>query len=244
MKNTFSASKTFFGGSAIVIQYHDVLKPVYLTAIFKMLLNKDLQFGLPFDILKSFSIPSIVEWYKTRNYFNPLKLLDPKRLATNDQLNQMLNIVLKDKSIYTLTPLLNSIRLLIVSEQNHLNVPMYIYSEQYEENILYDINQLPLHLNYIYGSIKDLVDKIPANSTYIFSNIELLKEAIFSIDAKKSVNFILVSDYNYNFSNNQYKYNFSDLLSKEFKPFIVINNISIFNNLQVTQEYLQLLKIK
>ena len=241
MKNTFNASKTFFGGSALIVQYHDVLKPVYLTAIIKMLMNKNLQFGLPFDIIKSFSLLSLIEWYKGRSFINPLKLLDPNRKATNEQLQQMLNIILKDNSIYKLSPLLDTIRLIIASEQNKLDVPLYIYSEQFEEGIDKDLYYMQMNCKYIHETIKTLIERTPPNATYIFSNIDLLKDSLELIDPKKSANFILVSDYRYNFLNNQYKYNFSDLLSKLFKPFIMINNISIFNNLRVMNDYTNLL---
>ena len=241
MKNTFNASKTFFGGSALIVQYHDVLKPVYLTAIIKMLMNKNLQFGLPFDIIKSFSLLSLIEWYKGRSFINPLKLLDPNRKATNEQLQQMLNIILKDNSIYKLSPLLDTIRLIIASEQNKLDVPLYIYSEQFEEGIDKDLYYMQMNCKYIHETIKTLIERTPPNATYLFSNIDLLKDSLELIDPKKSANFILVSDYRYNFLNNQYKYNFSDLLSKLFKPFIMINNISIFNNLRVMNDYTNLL---
>ena len=241
MKNTFNASKTFFGGSALIVQYHDVLKPVYLTAIIKMLMNNDLQFGLPFDIIKSFSLLSLIEWYKGRSFINPIKLLDPKRKGTDEQLQQILSIVLKDHSVYKLTPFLDTIRLIIASEQNKLDVPLYIYSEQFEEGIDRDLYHLQMNCKYIHEPIKTLMEQTPPNATYIFSNIDLLKESLELIDPKKSANFILVSDYKYNFSSNQYKYNFSDILSKSFKPFIIINNISIFNNLRVMNDYMNLL---
>lgn len=241
MQNTFNASKTFFGGSALIIQYHDVLKPVYLTAIIKMMINKDLQFGLPFEIIKSFSLLSLIEWYKGRSFINPLKLLDPNHKATDEQLQQMLNIVLKDHSVYKLSPLLDTIRLIIASEQNKLNVPLYIYSEQFEEGIDKDLYYMQMNCKYIHEPIKTLIDKSPPNATYIFSNIDLLKESLELINPKKSANFILASDYKYNFLNNQYKYNFSDILSKLFKPFIKINNINIFNNLRVLNDYRNLL---
>lgn len=244
MKNTFSASKTFFGGSALLIEYNDVIKPVYLTAIIKMIMDEKLQFGLPFHTIKSFSLASLVEWYKNRHYINPIKVLDYKRLATNEQLQKMLQIVLKDQSIYRLTPMLDSIRLIAVSEQNQLNVPIYVYSEQNNPHIQEDLKQNYINANYIFGPIKQIVEVIPSNATFIFSNIDLVKEAIEQIDPKKSANFIVVSDYGYNFSNNHYKHDFGALLSKLFKPFIVVNNISIFNNLRVITDYLQLLKIK
>ena len=216
MKNTFNASKTFFGGSALIVQYHDVLKPVYLTAIIKMLINKELQFGLPFDIIKSFSFLSLIEWYKGRSFINPLKLLDPKHKASDEQLQQILNIILKDHSIYKLSPFLDTIRLIIASEQNKLDVPLYIYSEEFEEGIDKDLYYMQMNCKYIYKPIKTLIEETPPNATYIFSNIDLLKDSLELIEPKKSANFILVSDYKYNFSNNQYKYNFSDIISKLF----------------------------
>ena len=244
MKNTFSASKTFFGGSALIIEYNDVIKPIYLTAIIKMMMNKDLQFGLPFHTIKSFSLASLVEWYKNRHFINPIKVLDYKHHATEEQLEKIMNIVLSDQSIYKLTPMLDTIRLIVVSEQNQLNVPVFIYSEKNNPFIQEDLKQNSINANYIYGPIKQIVEIIPSNATYIFSNIELVKESIEQINSKKSANFILVSDYAYNFSSNHYKYDLAALLSKLFKPFIVVNNISIFNNLRVINDYLQLLKIK
>ena len=62
----------FSGGAGMFLQYHDVIKPVYLYVIIKMLISKE-SYGLPLFILENMSDLSIMEWYTRRRYINPLK---------------------------------------------------------------------------------------------------------------------------------------------------------------------------
>ena len=68
----FDTNIFFSGGAGMFIQYHDIIKPVYLYTIVKMIITKE-SFGLPIDIIKDFSIISIIEWYINRRFKNPIK---------------------------------------------------------------------------------------------------------------------------------------------------------------------------
>ena len=46
--NNFNTNELFAGGAGMFIQYHDIIKPVYLYAIVKMIATKN-SFGLPIN---------------------------------------------------------------------------------------------------------------------------------------------------------------------------------------------------
>ena len=57
------------------------------------------------------------------------------------------------------------------------------------------------------------------------------------------LNLLITSDYQYNFNSNlEYKYNLSDVITKQFKPFIKASNINVFNKVKIIQEILSLFK--
>ena len=51
----FDTNVLFSGGAGMFLQYHDIVKPVYLYAIIKMIAVKE-SFGLPIDIIKDMSL--------------------------------------------------------------------------------------------------------------------------------------------------------------------------------------------
>ena len=237
MSFTFNSSKSFFGGASILIQYHDLIRSTYLMAIIKMILNKEIQFGLPFEIISQFSKLSLVEWYKNRTYFNPLQSLDIKHQATQDDLDKiMLRVLNADPSLYKLAPILDTYKMIFTMFKSNFDIPLYIYSQNYEPGIQLDIQNITYPAKYIHGDLSEIVPKIPTNSTYIFADIELLKKCINYIPQKTSANIILSSDYGYNLRKGSYKYNIGELLMKDFKPFILVNNISIFRIPQVLND--------
>ena len=71
----FDSAPFFAGGAGFFVEFHDIIKPVYLYAVVKMIMDES-HYGLPVDIIREYSILSLVEWYKNRRYRNPLKQLD------------------------------------------------------------------------------------------------------------------------------------------------------------------------
>ena len=218
MLNTksFDTNAFFSGGAGIFLQYYDVIRPIYLYALFTMIVN-DYTLGLPFHIIQNMSVLSLLEWYKNRHYVNPLKQLDFNNQASEEQLDDTLEkVITTDKSLYNLAPVLSIARLINVYHQQHMSFPFFIYSEKENPFIKKDCDDLFLDIphHYVYGDLETALKKCDHNFSYIFSNIELLKMAIPNLSGKFA-NVLLSQDYRYNFKDyfRTPKYNMQELVN-------------------------------
>lgn len=222
MKNkTFDTNVFFSGGAGMFLQYHDIVKPVYLYAIYKMMITGE-SFGLPINILKTMSVFSLVEWYINRRYINPFKCLDYNNYLDDKQLDGMLmGYLLHDKSLYNISPALNIQRMLKVYNSQHMTFPIYVYSKIEEPSILEDCNNIfnGIKVRYIYGDLKEAISKCDQNFTYIFSDIELMKNAAEILNGTCS-HILLASDYRYNYIGNREKLKYDIKELAQMHPFI------------------------
>lgn len=226
MEKPFETNAFFAGGGGMFVEFHDIVKPVYLYAVMSMLIS-DNYYGLPINLLQDFSIASILEWYKYRRYRNPLQQFDWQHKIDPEQMNELMNIILQDNTIYTLAPSLNIGLFLDVYRGQHMNFPWFIYSEEYEEGIKISCDQLfgSIQHRYLYGDIKAAIKKCDQNYTYIFSDIEKIPEVAEILHGTYS-NILVASDYRYNYTDNfnTMKYNLQEIMSKH--PFIRIATTS------------------
>lgn len=227
----FDTNVFFSGGAGMFIQYHDVIKPVYLYAILKMIWTQN-TFGLPFSIISKMSLLSIIEWYIHRRYKNPLQSIDFRHILNVDDLDEILHsVLLNDPSIYKLSPTLNAVQLFNAYQMAHMSFPVYVYSEQEEPPIRDDIKTLLSGVNakYIYGDLKECIRKCDENFTYIFSDIELVKKAADILYGTCS-HILITSDYRYNYRDigRVFKYDLNQLASSH--PYI---RISVTNAIRI-----------
>ena len=192
------------------------------------------QYGLQIDSIKDFSLLSIIEWYINRAYTNPLKLLDPGRKASDDQLDLILNKILQsDRTLYTAAPFLNAEKLIAVIRLQKLGIPVMVYTENFEEGVQDSIGHWT-NTQYVYGNFEQIVSKLPNNSSFIFSDITLAKRLldISSFDTIASV--MIASDYYYNFKDkDNYKFDFVQEMIKQQKILFKFKSISLFNQIEV-----------
>lgn len=219
----FDTNVFFSGGAGMFIQYHDIVKPVYLFAIAKMLIFKT-SFGLPLDIIERMSVFSLIEWYVKRRYKNPLQCLDYKHIIEPDKLDKLLLDELRaDNSLYKLSPGLNVRQMLNVYKQHHMTFPIYIYSENEEPYILQDCKQLfpGINIRYLHGDLKEAVSKCDNNFTYILSDIELVKQLSDILIGTYS-HILIPKEYRYNYKDNcnTFKYNLLEMAKSH--PYIRI----------------------
>lgn len=224
----FDTSNFFSGGSGMFIEYHDIIKPAKLYAVFKMIIENR-SFGLPLDIIKDFSVLSLIEWYINRRYKNPLKQLDFNNKIDINQLDELLlKILTEDDSIYTLSPELNICKLFQVYKIQHMIFPIYVYSENYESYIEKDCKDVlqGIDFKYVYGDLKKAVNNCDENFTYIFSDIEILNSCVNLLKGTYS-HILLANDYRYNYIKNNFKYDLTSLMSNN--PIIRIGTINAFD---------------
>lgn len=210
----FNTDAYFSGGAGIFIEYHDIVKPVYLYAIIKMILTKE-SFGLPIEIISNMSILSIIEWYVNRRWRNPLKCLDYANIIEINKLDDLLqSMILNDTSLYDISPPLNIERILSVYNKQHMSFPIYIYSEKEEPYIKEDCKKVfsGITIKYVFGDLKESIKKCDQNFTYIFSNIELAKNAAEILLGTCS-HILVAGDYRYNYIDNKntFKYDLKEL---------------------------------
>lgn len=240
----FDTNIFFSGGAGMFIQYHDIVKPAYLYSIIQMILTNE-SFGLPINIIRNFSIRSIIEWYINRRYKNPLRCLDYNHCIDPNELDELLQHLLKsDPSIYKYSPGLNIQRMMQVYKFQHMSFPIYVYSENEEPYIQEDCRSVfgGIPVKYLHGDLRTAIMSCDQNFTYIFSDIELVKNAADILIGTCS-HILLANEYRYNYNENRIlKYNLKDLMDTH--PFIRIsltNSIdykSMANslaNLKVTQ---------
>lgn len=237
----FDTNVFFSGGAGMFIQYHDIIKPAYLYAIIKMIVTKE-SFGLPIDIIKDFSFLSITEWYMNRRFKNPLQCLDFNHSIDPKELDDLMNfILLNDDSIYKYSPALNFKRMLNVYRQQHMSFPIYVYSENEEPYIKEDCKSVfqGINFKYLHGDLKSAIQKCDQNFTYIFSDIELVKE-VSDILIGTCSHILLASEYRYNYIDNgkSFKYNLTDLATSH--PFIRIGLTTAIDVHQLAKSFTNL----
>lgn len=219
----FDTSNMFVGGKGLFIQYQDIIKPVKLYAVCKMMIQ-DISFGLPLHMIRDMTVYSLIEWYMKRRYKNPLQCLDFKQKATQEQLDHLLQKLLKDPSVYKLSPLLNTAKLLVVYTKQHMNIPVYIYNEQEDPHMEKDMQSSfsSINFHFLYGDLKEAVQSCDENFTYILSDIELLKNLTDLLLGTYS-HVLLAEDYRYNYEGRKFKYDLLDI--QLHTPFLRIGTI-------------------
>ena len=238
----FDTNCFFSGGAGMFIEYHDIIKPVYLYAIFQMILTKQ-SYGLPLDIIQHMSIISITEWYLHRRFKNPLKQLDINNKIDLYSLDMLMSHILsEDPSIYRIAPILNFGKLISVYRQQHMTFPVYIYSENEESYIAKDCDDIfrGIPHQYFFGDLKESILKCDQNFTYIFSDIESVNKAAEILTGTCS-HILLARDYRYNYIDNRktFKYNLKELAGSH--PFIRIGTTIAMDPKDVITSYAQLI---
>ena len=191
------------------IQYHDIVKPIYLFAILKMIISKNF-YGLP-DIVSNMSVYSILEWYIKRRYVNPIQCLDYQHIIPSTQTDQLLQKILhSDASIFKLAPFLNINQILQVYRKQHMTFPVYVYSEEENDFIREDCKRIDgVPIQYIHGDLKSAIAKCDNNFTYIFSDIELLHQAATILLGSYS-HILIAQEYRYNYNGAHFKYDLEE----------------------------------
>ena len=227
----------FVGGNGMFLQYYDVVKPVYLYAVLKMLIENN-TYGLP-DILSTMSIPSLVEWYKNRRYINPLKQMDYKNAVPDESFDIILNKILaEDPTLYKLAPPLNIMRMLYVYKSQYMTFPFIIYTEEYSKAVENDVKEIfsGVPHKYAYDGLENAIKKCDENFTYIFSDLEVLKDAADILKGTYS-HILLANDYRYNYidGHETLKYDMKDLMFSH--PFIRTGLTSVWEGVDYNQAF-------
>ena len=215
LAKTFPTDVFFSGGSGMLIQYHDVIRPIYLGAIIKMIISKT-SFGLPLDMISDMSIFSLAEWYLMRRYKNPLKCLDVSDILNMCDLDELLKQIMdSDKEIFSMMKIMNIGKIINVYRKQRMIFPFYVYSEDPNDFIKQDVAEIfsGINVKYVYGDLGDAIrNNCDDNYTYIFSDIEMVKKSAELLHGTCS-HILLTSDFRYNYLDRHktYKYELNRL---------------------------------
>lgn len=243
MNQPFDTSKLYSGGAFLFIQFEDVVTPIYLFAIIKLIIT-NISYGIPIHIIKDMSILSLTEWYIKRTHINPIQQLDYNHQLTEQQSYDLLYKILQDKSIYDYSPVMNIGPMLDVYKYKKMIIPVYIYSPYNDENIKYFCSKhFPeIPIIYKFGNLRDAIPLLENNGTFIFSNIELYKQACEFLKGKYA-HVLLGGEYRYNYIDNCITPKYSLKLLMYNNPFVMTGITSVINTKALANS-LQILKMK
>lgn len=232
----FDTNVFFSGGAGMFLQYHDIVKPVYLYAIVKMILTRE-SFGLPIDLISDMTTPSIIEWYVKRRFINPFKCLDYQGIIDHDDLDRfMKDYLANDTGIYKVAPGLDIQRLFSVYLRQHMSFPVYVYSENEEPYIREDCKSVfpGIDVKYLHGDLEECIKKCDQNFTYIFSDIELVKSACEILLGTCS-HVLIADEYRYNYTDNckTFRYNLAEM--ERTHPFVRIGTTKAMNQFELAK---------
>lgn len=238
----FNTNYFFSGGAGMFLQYHDVVKPIFLYAIIQMILTNQ-NHGLPISIIKDMSIASLIEWYVNRRFINPLKQLDYNNIYREDVMDELMQQILdSDPSIYKLCPLLNIGNMMNVYKQQRMEFPIYVWTPYESKHVKEDcdITFNGIDHRYIFGDLKECIEKCNQNFTYIFSNIEMVKKSAEILVGTCS-HILLAGDYRYNFVDYRktLKYDLQDIMAEY--PFVRIGLTRVMDPKEVVASYAKLI---
>ena len=130
----------------------------------------------------------------TKNILDYLKLTD---FNTGDIYDELYK---SDKSIYMGLPLMVMGSSIYILSPQKFTKGIYIFSEEYDEKIEYNIyenfSDLP-NVYYVAGDLKEIIQSIPKPTMYIFSDIDHVQTLI--TENKIEYTEIMVAQYGYNY---------------------------------------------
>lgn len=231
----------FLNSKAVFIEYNDVIRSPFLLLL-KSLINND-EFQKLFDVeeLLKMNDSELFFFYISRKEPNLLMNINIRNGIFENVFNSNIDLFLEwvnnfmYNEINTFSEFIENsntlnfvevLQKLIKTKLIRNNI--YVYSEIKSDNIQSDLIQLfGNNINYVYGKLDEVImeNKIPNDSTYVFSNIRNI-EVLNNIN-KLHLSSILIAD--------KYGYNYTDDYEN---PIIDLENLyktnvfklSFFNN--------------
>lgn len=197
-ENKVSPNGFFSGGGGFFIEYFDIVRPIYLFIIIDMIMTNN-TFGLPTDIIESMNNKSIIEWYIKRRYINPLKCLDFYNIINLDELDSLLDDYITHVPLYQVCPTMNIHKMMEIYKNDHLDIPVFIYTEKEYQHVKNDIHMSfsGINVRYLTGDLVKCLQSCGPNFTYIFSTMNALKIAVDFLKGT-CAHVLLSREYRYN----------------------------------------------
>lgn len=210
----------FYNSNCLFVEYNDVIKmPMYVLALI-MKDNESMKSVFDMSELEILSMPEMYEWYINRKHINFLKdiplIINEELLPDNFFDDTLKNLMLSSDELYSINSELSfADTLRLVVEHAKLVKRIIIYNETDNPFIRDDIeNMYDGKVEFMFGDFKEVIQTVPKDSTYVFSDINKLN-IMAELDRINLASFLIAGGYRYNqIDAENYKVDFEKLTSK------------------------------
>lgn len=231
-RHIYVTSDTIFTNSqCLFVEYNDVIKMPMFVLLLILKNNKSMKNIFNMREIVNLSLPELYEWYTTRKHINfledlPLKVSNLPDNFFDETLN---DLMLKSKDLYNNIGELSFADVLrMVIAQEKLVKRIVIYNKGNNDFIRNDVYEMyGDHVEFIYGNFREVIENIPNDSTYVFSDINKIN-ILAEMERLNFASILIPHGYRYNLIDSEtYKVNFEELLSKFTFKYEFFNSIAI-----------------
>ena len=204
-----SNDAVFYNSKCLFIEYHDIIKVPWFVLLNICRQNQKLNEVLDFSPVQHLTLNGLFEWYvnrKNRNIFYELAINKNTPIETFDKIvdDQLCisSIFFDTDTSLTIVPTVKK----LLTET--LVKEIVVYSEVYSKFIETDIKNIfggDKRIKYLHGNINEVLNTVPIDTTYFFSNID----NVVSLDETNHLDMssiVLPHEYRYN-KNSENKWN-------------------------------------
>ena len=211
VKKVFVTSENIFvNTSAVIIEYHDVLRAQWFSMFSTMIKGQILTDIFDLSMFETMGVYELFEWYvhrKHRNFFMDLPLVN-KGFESEEEKQEFMDYMLFDstriRDLYRIQFPLNMSTVLknLFMTARDIVKHFYIYGghhrdefmeEQLEEDFKYAHSY-----NFIYGDFKEAIAPLNTDATYILSDIMKIQD-IVDTNRIQCASILLADGYRYNY---------------------------------------------
>lgn len=196
----------FLNSQSIFCEYHDIIKSPYFLFLNLIVENLD-QFSkfVNIDELEGLELESLCELYYARKHQNILmEILKPElkgKISITELDNFINHEIGRIDTLVGRSPLLamgHVIEELIRDKKNCIVKKVIIYNRYYNKMIEDDLQEIfNDRIEFMYGELSDVLEKVPHDSTYVFSDITNII-TLAECDKLNYASILIPSEYSYN----------------------------------------------
>ena len=238
-KIVYRGTDTFFYNSqCLFVEYHDVISMPWFTMLLFTKNTEAFKKIFKIDDIEYYDIAGLLEWYiyrKHRNVFKSIGVIDEDAELSDEVYDSLLEKAMNiTDNFYNLSSdlrFLSTLRLLLT--ESCMIKQVIIYSEKKEPMIECSLDKyfskLGTKVKYMSGNFADMVELIPQDSTYVFSDIEKINTLVEANKLNLST-VLVVNGLRYNYLENdrtKLKVDMDELSKKYFFKYSFFDNFDM-----------------
>ena len=210
----------FYNSQCLFVEYNDVIKMPQFVLLLILKDNESMKQVFDMSEFDSLSLPELYEWYINRhniNFLKDLPLIIPEETLPESFFDETLQgLLTQSDEIYSKDAELsfaNVLRLVVAQEK--LVKKIIVYNKEDNEYIRNDLLEMyGERVQFMHGNFRDVLDLIPDDSTYVFSDINKIN-ILADMNRLNCSSVIVAAGFRYNqIDSDSYKVNFKELESK------------------------------